>query len=76
MHTTYNCISILQYSKTLQQSKHKKKQEKKPVAKQKGNHTEPQKGTRQQNSISQITFRALHVNGLGDQTKGNSTRKN
>ena len=72
MHTTYNCISILQYSKTKTtvQTQQTKKNTGKNQYQKKGNHTEPQNGTRHQNSISQITFRALNVNRLGDPKKG------
>ena len=65
LHTKPKSVSqIFNIIKILQQSKHTKKQqaqEKKPVTKQKGNHNEPQKGTRQPNSILQITSRALNV---------------
>ena len=48
----------------------------KTVEKQKGSHTEQKKGTRQPNSISKITFRAINVNGLGDKKRESVLKKN
>ena len=68
-------FNILKPNNSPNTKKAREKNRKNTIAKQKGNHTEQQKGTRQQNSISQITVRALNVNGLGDQKKREKTLK-
>ena len=50
-------------------AKEKEKKGKISVANPLGIHTELQKVTRQAHSISQITFRAINVNGLGENKK-------